>query len=65
MDWEGTGKDVILQKVLTGQFRPNGVAWCNDTLYVAEAGQITAYDKADDYVLAGKVRGILACSASV
>lgn len=45
--------------VLTGLDAPNGVAWRNGSLYVAEVTRITRYDNADSHVLNSTVR---ACS---
>ena len=56
VDREGTGAHVQLHELLTGQNQPNGVAWHNNSLYVAEVGQITRYDNPDAFALAGKVR---------
>ena len=62
VDLEGSGTKVQLHTLLTGQVQPNGVAWHNGSLYVAEVGQITRYDRADAYALAGLVRiQLLAC----
>ena len=55
VDREGTGRNVRVQKVLTGLYRPNGVAWRDSALFVAEAGQVTRFDNVDAYALAGQV----------
>lgn len=58
VDRDGTGKNVQVQHALNAEVDPNGVVWHNGSLYVAEASQITRFDNADDYVLAGKVCSI-------
>ena len=55
VDYKGTAKNVAVRVILTGLNDPNGVATCNGTLWVAEGPRITRYDRADDYILAGKV----------
>ena len=42
--------------LLSGLNDPNGVAWHNGSLYVAEINKITRYDDADASVIANKVR---------
>ena len=41
--------------MLSGQNDPNGIAWHNGSLYVAQLNRITRYDDADSYVVANKV----------
>ena len=55
VDRDGTCRKVMVQKLLTGLLRPNGVAWHGGNLFVAEAGQITRFDNVDTYALAGQV----------
>ena len=47
--------------LLSGLNDPNGIAWHNGSLYVAEINRITRYDDADAFVIANKVRH---CQAS-
>ena len=42
--------------ILDALTQPNGVAWLNGTLYVAQPNAILQYTGADDAVLAGKAR---------
>ena len=42
--------------LLSGLNDPNGIAWYNGSLYVAEINKITRYDDADASVIANKVR---------
>ena len=42
--------------LLSGLNDPNGIAWHNGSLYVAEISKITRYDDADAFVIANKVR---------
>ena len=65
VDHEGSGVNVQVHKVLTGQDQPNGVAWHKNSLYVAEVGQITRYDNPDASALVGKVRNVRVCRRSV
>lgn len=41
--------------LLSGLNQPNGVAWHNGSLYVAEVSRITRYDDVDASVMANKV----------
>jgi hypothetical protein len=56
VDFESDGVADKLVTVLSGLDQPNGVAWRNGALYVAEVGRVTRYDNADWYVLNNKVR---------
>lgn len=47
VDVDGTGKNVSNVTLLSGFNSPNGVAWHDGTLYVAEISRITAYANAD------------------
>ena len=55
----GTSEGTVI--LLSGLNNPNGIAWHNGSLYVAEINTITRYDNADAFVIANKVRH---CQAS-
>lgn len=55
VDATGTGQNVTVVPLLTQQDAPNGVAWHNNSLYVAERRRITRYDNADAFALEGQV----------
>ena len=42
--------------LLTGMNAPNGIAWHNGSLYVAEISRVLRFDDVDSHVLANKVR---------
>ena len=50
----GTSEGTVI--LLSGLNNPNGIAWHNGSLYVAEINKITRYDDADAFVIANKVR---------
>ena len=50
----GTSEGTVI--MLSGLNDPNGIAWHNGSLYVAEINKITRYDDADASVIANKVR---------
>ena len=54
LDSRNTGTSERTVILLSGQNDPNGIAWHNGSLYVAELNKITRYDHADSYVLANK-----------
>ena len=54
VDANGTGV-VTTVSLASGLNAPNGVAWYNDSLYVATETNITRYDSPDSYALAGQV----------
>ncbi|KAK9803090.1 hypothetical protein WJX73_000282 [Symbiochloris irregularis] len=47
VDVDGTGRNVSAVTLLSGLNSPNGVAWHEGTLYVAEISRITSYPNAD------------------
>ena len=55
VDQDGTGRNVTATTLLSGLTAPNGVAWHDGTLYVAETRRITSYPNADAVALAGQV----------
>ncbi|CAK0787214.1 hypothetical protein CVIRNUC_010430 [Coccomyxa viridis] len=56
IDRQGTGAPEVVP-ILDALTQPNGVAWLNGTLYVAQPNAILQYTGADDAVLAGKALG--------
>lgn len=56
MDDNSDGKAERIVTILSGLVQPNGVAWRNGALYVAEVSRVTRYDNADWYVLNNQVR---------
>lgn len=50
----GTSEGTVV--LLNGQSNPNGIAWHNGSLYVAQMDRITRYDNADAHVIANMVR---------
>lgn len=69
LDWYGTGKPEVLPVVNVTQ--PNGVAWLNGSLFIAQPDAILQYAGADDAVLAGRVSSsacnfaLIYCSSQV
>ena len=55
IDRQGTGAPEVVS-ILNALTQPNGVAWLDGTLFVAQPDAILQYIGADDAVLAGKVR---------
>jgi len=55
LDSKNTGTSEATAILLSGQNDPNGIAWHNGSLYVAQLNKITRYDNADSYVVANKV----------
>lgn len=55
LDSNGDGVAEQTVTLLSGLNQPNGIAWHNGSLYVAEVSQITRYDNADASVLANQV----------
>ena len=58
----GTSEGTVI--LLSGLNKPNGIAWHNGSLYVAEINKITRYDDADAFVIANRVRHCHFCSAN-
>ncbi|KAK9794915.1 hypothetical protein WJX73_005685 [Symbiochloris irregularis] len=54
VDREGSGK-VEVQTFIKNFKRPSGVVWRNNSLWIAEPGQITRFDGVDEYALNGTV----------
>ena len=54
VDATGTG-NITAVPVVGNLSTPQGVAWHNNTLFVAEVTQITRFDNPDTYALAGQV----------
>jgi glucose/arabinose dehydrogenase len=50
----GTSEGTVV--LLYGQNNPNGIAWHNGSLYVAQMNRITRYDNADAHVISNMVR---------
>ena len=59
LDSRSTGTSERTVILLSGQNDPNGIAWHNGSLYVAEINKITRYDNADSYVVANKASPLL------
>lgn len=55
LDSKSTGTAEATVLLLSGLNDPNGIAWHNGSLYVAEINKITRYDNADACVRANKV----------
>ena len=55
IDRQGTGAPEVVP-ILDALTQPNGVAWLNGTLFVAQPNAILQYTGADDAVLARKAR---------
>lgn len=55
IDRQGTGAPEVVP-ILDALTQPNGVAWLDETLFVAQPDAILQYRGADDAVLAGKAR---------
>ena len=55
VDTSGTGTNVTVVPVLTNRTAPAGLAWHDNSLYVAEHQKLTRYDDPDAYALAGQV----------
>lgn len=53
VDPTGTG-NITVVPVLSNLDRPNGVAWHNSSLFVAEVTTISRFDDVDSYALAGR-----------
>jgi len=69
LDRYGTGKPEVLPVVNVTQ--PNGLAWLNGSLFIAQPDAILQYAGADDAVLAGRVSSsacnfaLIYCSSQV
>ena len=57
VDPTGTG-NITVVPVLSNLDRPNGVAWHNSSLFVAEVTTISRFDDVDSYALAGRVSAV-------
>ena len=56
MDEDGDGEADRVHAVLTGMNAPNGIAWRNGSLYVAEVDKVLRYDNVDRLAVRGRVR---------
>ena len=56
LDSKNSGTSEATVVLLNGQSNPNGIAWHNGSLYVAQTDRITRYDNADAHVIANMVR---------
>lgn len=54
IDTKENGHGDYVIELLSGLLMPNGVAWRNGSLYVAENHQITRYDNIDETTLSGR-----------
>ena len=55
LDSNSSGKADVVVTLLQGLNAPNGIAWYNNSLWVAEIAVITRYDEVDSFVGARKV----------
>ena len=55
VDRDGTRQNVSSSRILSGLNSPNGVAYQDGSLWVAEITNVTRYDNVDTAVLSGQV----------
>lgn len=55
IDDDGDGIADHVHIVINDKFMPNGIAWRNGSLYVAQVSKIWRYDDVDSQAIQGKV----------